>query len=65
MFEEIPKKRNTSTFSLLLELLLVLGALADLSKNMQSTIDLHKIIDLSVIVAGVGSIIVGLRPRKK
>jgi uncharacterized membrane protein len=65
MFEEIPKKRNTSTFSLLVELLLVLGALADLSKNMQSTFDLRKITDLSVIVGGIVLIIVGLRARKK
>ena len=65
MFEEIPKKRNTSTFSLLLELLLALGALADLSKNMQSTFDLHKIADLSVIVVGLALIITGVRARKK
>jgi hypothetical protein len=65
MFEEVPKKRNTSTFILLLELLLVLGALSDLSKSMQSTFHLPKIADLSVIVAGVVLIIVGLRARKK
>jgi len=65
MFEEIPKKRNTSTFSLLLELLLVLGALADLSKNMRSTFDLPKITDLSVIVGGVVLVILWLRARKK
>jgi uncharacterized membrane protein YcjF (UPF0283 family) len=64
MFEEIPKKRKIS-FSLVLELLLVLGALAVLSKSMQCTSDLHKITDLSVIVAGVALIIVGLRARKK
>jgi Co/Zn/Cd efflux system component len=65
MFEEIPKKRNTSIFGLLLELLVVVGALADLSKNMRSTFGLHKIFDLSVFVAGVVSIIVGLRAREK
>ena len=65
MFEETQKKRKTSTLSLLLELLLVFGALADLSKNMQSTFDLHKIADLSVIVAGVVLIILELRARKK
>ena len=65
MFEEIPKKRNTSTFILLLELLLVLGGLADLSKYMQSAFHLPKIADLSVIVAGVVLIIAGLRARKK
>jgi len=65
MFEEIPKKRSTSTFTLLLELPLVLGALADLWRDMRSTLDLPKITDLSVIVGAVVLVILWLRARKK
>ena len=64
MFEEIPKKRKSSPFVLVIELLVVLGALTDLSKNLHSTFDFAKIAESSVIVAGVVAIIAGLRERK-
>jgi len=64
VFEEMPKQRKTSTLVLVIELLVVLGALTDLSKHLHSAFDFAKIAELSVIVAGVAAIIAGLRERK-